>query len=50
MIHMHGAWIMELFIYRFNLIMATHYPTSAKTKEIYRSDGMNNCLIDICNI
>jgi len=45
-----GAWIMELFIYMFNLIMATHYPTSAKTKEIYRYDGMNNCLIDICNI
>ena len=50
MIHMLGAWIMELFIYMFNLIMATHYPTSAKTKEIYRSDGMNNYLIDICNI
>ena len=45
-----GAWIMELLIYMFNLIMATHYPTSAKTKEIYRSDGMNNCLIDICNL
>ena len=50
MIHMLGAWIMELFIYMFNLIMVTHYPTSAKTKEIYRYDGMNNCLIDICNI
>jgi len=34
----------------FKLIRATHYPTSVKTKEIYRSDGMNNCLIDICNI
>ena len=50
MIDMLGAWILELFIYMFKLIMATHYPTSVKTKEIYRSDGMNNCLIDICNI
>ena len=50
MIDMLGAWIIELFIYMFKLIMATHYPTSVKTKEIYRSDGMNNCLIDICNI
>ena len=49
MIDMLGAWIIELFIYMFNLIMATHYPTSAKTKEIYRSDGMNNCLVDVCN-
>ena len=50
MIDMLGAWIIELFIYMFKLIRATHYPTSVKTKEIYRSDGMNNCLIDICNI
>jgi len=50
MIDMLGAWIIELFIYMFKLIMATHYPTSVKTKEIYRSDGMNNCLIDICNL
>ena len=50
MIDMLGAWIIELFIYMFKLIMAIHYPTSVKTKEIYRSDGMNNCLIDICNL
>ena len=50
MIDMLGAWIIELFIYMFKLIRAAHYPTSVKTKEIYRSDGMNNCLIDICNI
>ena len=50
MIDMLGAWIIELFIYMFKLIRAAHYPTSVKTKEIYRSDGMNNCLIDICNL
>ena len=50
MIDMLGAWIMELFFCMFKLIMATCYPTSVKTKEIYRYDAMNNCLIDVCNI
>ena len=30
-------------------MMATHYPNSVKTREIYRYNRMNNCLIDVCN-
>jgi len=44
-----GAWNMELFFYMFKLIMAKHYPNSVKTREIYRYNRMNNCLIDVCN-
>ena len=49
MIDMLGAWNMELFFYMFKLIMAKHYPNSVKTREIYRYNRMNNCLIDVCN-
>ena len=45
-----GAWNMELFFYTFKLIMATYYPNSVKTREIYRYNRMNNCLVDVCNI
>ena len=50
MIDMLGAWIIELFIYMFKLIMAIHYPTSVKTKEIYRYNSANNYLVDVYNI
>ena len=49
MIDMLGVWIMELLCCMFKLIMATHYPNSVKTREIYRYNCINNCLVDICN-
>ena len=49
MIDMLGAWIMKLFFCMFKLTMATHYPNSVKTREIYRYNCINNCLVDICN-
>ena len=47
MIDMLGAWIIELIFCMLKLIMAIRYPISVKTKEIYRHDSVNNCLVDV---
>jgi len=44
-----GVWNMELFFCMFKLMMATQYHNSVKTREIYRYNRMNNCLVDVCN-
>ena len=47
MIDMLGAWIIEFIFCMLKLIMAIRYPISVKTKEIYRHDSVNNCLVDV---